>query len=84
MRQVIASHLCIAVDWQQFCKESRNVKRELYLNVTISFFYQCLLSCRYVMFQKQYFKYTEMERHKQSLGGAFPPPFSPPVATALF
>ena len=51
--------LDIAVNFQQFRKESRNVKEELCLNVIIHFHY-CLLTCRNVMFQKQYFEYTEM------------------------
>ena len=43
----------------------------------IPFLHHCLLLCRYVMFQKQYFnvKQTEIvgERHKHPLGGARPP-----------
>ena len=38
IRQIIASYLCTAVSGpQQYCKEWKNFKRELCLNVIISF-----------------------------------------------
>ena len=51
-------------------------------NYEYFFFRHCLLSCRYVMLQKQYFEKTKMGGHKQSLEGGHGPP-GPPVATAL-
>ena len=43
--------------------------------------HDCLLSCRCVIFQKQYFEQTKMGGHKQTLGAGMAPP--PPVAMAL-
>ena len=40
-----------------------------------SFFHHCMLSCRYVMFQKQYFELYEMGEGEGH---------GPPVATALW
>ena len=48
-----------------------------------SFFHQCRLSCRYVMFQKQHFEKTEMWGHKHPFGRVRPPLISFALATAL-
>ena len=42
-------------------------------NYEYFFFRHCLLSCRYVMLQKQYFEKTKMGGHKQLLGGGTAP-----------
>ena len=73
IRPIIASHLCTAVGCQQFRKESRKCQRKIMFEHNYSFFHHCLLSCSYVMFQKQCFELSER--------GAHPP--GPPVATAM-
>ena len=50
-------------------------------NYEYFFFRHCLLSCRYVMFQKQYFEKTKMGAQAVVRGGTAP--LVPPVATAL-
>ena len=48
--------LCTEVGCQQFRKEPRKRQRRIVLELNYSFYYHCLLSCLYAMFQKQYFQ----------------------------
>ena len=52
----IMSHLFTAVGCQQFRKETRKHLRRIMFERNYFFFHHFLLSCRCVMFQKQYFK----------------------------
>ena len=52
MKRIIGSHLCTAVGSQQFRKESRKRQTKIIFEQYYSFFNYCLLSYRYVMFQK--------------------------------
>ena len=56
IRRNIASHLFTAVGCQQFRKESRKHRRKTMFERNCFFFHHCLLSCRCVMIQKQYFE----------------------------
>ena len=71
IRRNIASDLCTAVGCQQFRKESRKRQKKIMFERNYFFFHHCLLFCRCVMFQKQYFEQAKMGGH------------GPPVATAL-
>ena len=83
IRRNIASHLCIAVGCQQFCKESRKRPRRIMFERNYSFFHHCLWSCLCVMFLKEYFELTTMGGGaKVAVRGGTAPP-GPPVATAL-
>ena len=53
IRLLIASYLCTAVGGQQFRKEWRKLQTRIMFKRYYSFFHYCLLSCRYVMFQKR-------------------------------
>ena len=55
MRRNIASDLCTALDFLQFRKELRKCQERIMFERN-SYFHHCLLSCSYVMFQKQYFE----------------------------
>ena len=62
---LIASHLCTAVDYQQFRKESR--KRQMRIK-----FERCRLSSCCMMFQKHYFAWTELGGTSSRYGGKTP------------
>ena len=59
---------------QQFRKKSRKLQGRNMFERKYSFFHHCLLSCRYVMFQKQYFKLTKVGGGAQAVirGSAAP------------
>ena len=59
IRRNIAPDLCAAGGCQQFRKESRKRPRRIMVKTNYSFFHHCLLYCRCVMFQKQYFEETK-------------------------
>ena len=56
VRRNIASDLCTAVGCQQFRKETRKRRRKIMFERYYFFCYHCLLFCRSLMFQKQYFE----------------------------
>ena len=55
-RRIVAADLRTAVGCQQFRKASRKRQRRIMFECNYSFYHYCLLSCRYMMFQKQYFE----------------------------
>ena len=72
-RRIIASHLCTRTGCQQFRKESRKLQTRINFKRYYFFFHYCLLSCRYVMFQKSILSKPKQGGHKQLLGGKRPP-----------
>ena len=46
IRRIIASHFCIAVGFQQFRKESKNLLMRIKFERYYFFFHYCVLSCR--------------------------------------
>ena len=82
IRRIIASHLCTAVGYQQFRKESENVKRELCLNIIIPF--SITVCCLIVTLCSKSSILSEPKwGHKQPLEGGHGPPAPPPLVTAL-
>ena len=74
------SHLCTAGGGQQFRKEWRKFQRKITFERYYSFFRYCLLSYRYVMFQKRILSKSKWEG---TSSGRHDPPSRAPVATGL-
>ena len=72
IRQIIVSNLYTVVGGQQFRKEWRKLKTRIMLERYYSFFHYCLLSYRYIMFQKRILSKPKW-RAQAVVRGARPP-----------